>query len=873
MSLRIRCDGSGPSQGQMQQSPSRARTARAGRETYTVICDGLLLRKIAVGLLTVFAISRAGVNSADALQRNERGLALGDLSIRTSEVTTARKESQQQNLDSGRYAISSSRKGTSTENDSVTGDRTRYQDVGVHDEAPTEAPPVFSNEFVVKMPGSVEDVKRLAELHGYYYLGSLPFDNLHHVRHRRLVHRSIDLHPHNESEPWEERIQQKIKVRTKRDYGGEENVHLWQRWQRQSDETIYSATGRMLDGSYSRDHLPRTSVRQKRAPQFKPERERTRMNDPKWPLQWYLNRGGGLDMNVERAWAEFNVSGKGVVVTILDDGLEKDHPDIQENYDPDASYDMNDQDPDPQPRYEQTDMNRHGTRCAGEVAGIRDNQVCGVGIAYGASIGGIRMLDGDVTDAVEARSLSLNSQHVHVYSASWGPDDDAKTVDGPGQLADRALKDGIRNGRKGLGSIFVWASGNGGKEKDNCNCDGYVNSIYTLAVSAATENGNVPWYSESCAASLATTYSSGNYNEGQIVTSDLHHNCTERHTGTSASAPLAAAIVALALESNPSLTWRDMQHLAVRATKRANLNAPDWVTNGVGRNVSHSFGFGLLDAHRMVELAKRWRRSPPQKVCTVSTPRNDRAIPPKSTLLLHLYVECKNVKHIEHTISKISLQAVRRGDLHIYLTSPKGTKSTLLTMRPRDDSRQGFNQWPFMTVHNWGEDPNGNWTLEIHNEGAYLGKATLREWALILYGTAEDPEAQLRSDFPDKLLGEIDQGNDLGGNEGSSGVRSTGVRDPAIDSDTVLNSRSSVSLSSAAAATQSGLPPSPQLLGLTSWYQLLLSGAKSPSQTTTVLLSCQASALLKPLQVLLLALLCTFSRYVVDFNGDNRFVY
>lgn len=48
-------------------------------------------------------------------------------------------------------------------------------------------------------------------------------------------------------------------------------------------------------------------------------------------------------------------------------------------------------------------MNRHGTRCAGEVAGIRDNQVCGVGIAYGASIGGIRMLDGDVTDAVEAR--------------------------------------------------------------------------------------------------------------------------------------------------------------------------------------------------------------------------------------------------------------------------------------------------------------------------------------------------------------------------------------------------------------------------------------------------------------------------------------
>jgi len=32
------------------------------------------------------------------------------------------------------------------------------------------------------------------------------------------------------------------------------------------------------------------------------------------------------------------------------------------------------------------------------------------------------------------------------------------------------------------------------------------------------------------------------------VTTDLHNECTERHTGTSASAPLAAGIIALALE-------------------------------------------------------------------------------------------------------------------------------------------------------------------------------------------------------------------------------------------------------------------------------------------------------------------------------------
>ena len=72
-------------------------------------------------------------------------------------------------------------------------------------------------------------------------------------------------------------------------------------------------------------------------------------------------------------------------------------------------------------------------------------------------------------------------------------------------------------GRRKLGSIFVWASGNGGRDSDSCNCDGYTNSIYTLSISSATEHGNVPWYSEACSSTLATTYSSGSGGERQIV--------------------------------------------------------------------------------------------------------------------------------------------------------------------------------------------------------------------------------------------------------------------------------------------------------------------------------------------------------------------
>lgn len=66
--------------------------------------------------------------------------------------------------------------------------------------------------------------------------------------------------------------------------------------------------------------------------------------------------------------------------------------------------------------------------------------------------------------------------------------------------------------------------------------------------------------------------------------------------------------------------------------------------------------------------------------------------------------------------------ASRRGDLQIQLTSPQGTKSTLLAKRPHDVSKAGFNQWPFMSVHTWGERPHGTWKLEIHNEGRYFGK-------------------------------------------------------------------------------------------------------------------------------------------------------
>lgn len=480
-----------------------------------------------------------------------------------------------------------------------------------------------------------------------------------------------------------------------------------------------------------------------------PRKPWSEVNDPMWKEMWYLNRRDDLNMMVEGAW-NLGVTGLGVAVTILDDGIEKDHPDLIRNYDPLASTDVNDNDSDPNPRYDFSDSNRHGTRCAGQVAATPNNSLCAVGVAFNAQIGGIRMLDGQVSDAVEAKSLSFNPEHIHIYSSSWGPNDDGKTVDGPGKLASRAFQNGIYRGRDGKGSIFVWASGNGGRYKDNCNCDGYATSIFTITVSSTSESGAIPWYSEPCSATIATTYSSGTTSERQIVTTDLHHKCTTKHTGTSASAPMAAAIIALTLEANPDLTWRDVQHVMVRTSRHGNLQAPDWKINGVGRMVSHNYGYGLMDAEAMVKLARKWISVPGQQSCEVVSPYYYKVIPAMGYVTIELDVNsCPGVRFLEHVVSPIHVTAGRkRGDLRVYLQSPSGTRSTLLHNRPQDFSSSGFTNWAFMTTHSWGENPLGTWQLEIHND-AYSNwgsEAKFFRWSLKLYGTQSDPNSEEREE-------------------------------------------------------------------------------------------------------------------------------
>ncbi len=216
--------------------------------------------------------------------------------------------------------------------------------------------------------------------------------------------------------------------------------------------------------------------------------------DPKYPAQWHLHGDGTKDIKVESAW-KTGYLGQNCQIAIVDDGLEGLNPDLKDNYNPHGSYDFNYHDSDPTP--DKPD-DTHGTSAAG-CAAAASNSVCGVGSAPKAKVSGIRILSQMVSDEIEAQALSYEYHTNHIYSNSWGPTDDGKTLEGPGLLLNAAFADAIQNGRNGKGTIYVWAAGNGKSYGDNGNYDGYNNKPFTISIGSYDSKMKSAYYSESCA--------------------------------------------------------------------------------------------------------------------------------------------------------------------------------------------------------------------------------------------------------------------------------------------------------------------------------------------------------------------------------------
>ena len=159
-------------------------------------------------------------------------------------------------------------------------------------------------------------------------------------------------------------------------------------------------------------------------------------------------------MNMEKVW-EAGIDGRGVKVAIVDDGVQIAHPDLRGNMDLHLSYDFNDhngQDPTP------LDIHGHGTSAAGVCCAIKDNGQCGAGVAPKATLVGLRAIADATTDLTESVVLSYMRNDIDIYSCSWGPEDDARNLSGPGRLTELAFKESAQKGRNGRGSIYVWVS-------------------------------------------------------------------------------------------------------------------------------------------------------------------------------------------------------------------------------------------------------------------------------------------------------------------------------------------------------------------------------------------------------------------------------
>ncbi|KAF9151147.1 pheromone processing endoprotease [Linnemannia schmuckeri] len=490
------------------------------------------------------------------------------------------------------------------------------------------------------------------------------------------------------------------------------------------------------------------------------------IDDPGFRYQWHLhNTKDKHDINVTGVW-EQGINGTGVNVAIIDDGLDLTSEDLAPNFFKEGSWDFNDRTALPMPRLID---DQHGTRCAGEIAAAK-NDLCGLGVAYGAKVAGLRILSGQITDVDEAAALNYRFQDNHIYSCSWGPPDDGQSMDAPKGVVLDAMKNGIKNGRSGLGSIFVFATGNGGSQGDDCNFDGYTNSLYTVSIGAIDRTGRHPYYSEACSAQLAVTYSNGG--GSAIYTCDVgERRCYDQHGGTSAAAPIAAGMIALVLSVRPDLSWRDVQYLLMTTAIPVSVDDEDWQKTAAGRMFNHKFGYGSLDAYALVEAAKSFQSLGPQTSFHPVAIPVGRKIPQNAKGVVSvlkvaqedLLAEGVRLGTLEHITVTVNIEHGRRGDVEVVLTSPNNVESKLGVRRRYDAATTGFSNWTFMTVKHWDENPVGEWKLTVRDQSNPDFSGKFVDWRIQFWGETKREVANIKAkplttstgDEDEQLLSEL----------------------------------------------------------------------------------------------------------------------
>lgn len=476
-------------------------------------------------------------------------------------------------------------------------------------------------------------------------------------------------------------------------------------------------------------------------------------NDPLFGAQWHLLNTGqdimGLpqrtgayrnDINVTSVWPDY--TGEGVRIGIVDNGFQVSHPDLQQNFIDHLSYDFT-------TNAHGTGIGDHGTLVAG-LAVAANNGVGGVGVAFDAEAIGYR---NGLTIRAFTRAVAMMLQSdVDISSNSWQPNLGLFATWSDQKVFEADFINLVQLGRDGLGIVTLFAGANDREKGHNTNFEVVTKSPYAINVAAANSDGTVSNYSNPGASVLVAAPGSGDRASGPvegrptIVSSDLlgtagynknpggdYSNTLSNGSGfngTSAATPIVAGIVALMLEANPQLGYRDVQEILAYSSRTPaevaswNVNgASDW--NGGGHLFNDDLGFGLVDAHGAIRLAETWvKQSKYENIDSVHVwlpePEDSFSgfyeLNPGEEKSISVRVG-KDIR-VQQALLGFSLQdqSVLKSNLEINLIGPDGhTASTLLT--PAGYSLDWVKEFSFDSVQFWGMGSEGDWTLQVRNVG------------------------------------------------------------------------------------------------------------------------------------------------------------
>lgn len=171
------------------------------------------------------------------------------------------------------------------------------------------------------------------------------------------------------------------------------------------------------------------------------------------------------------------------------------------------------------------------------------------------------------------------------------------------------------------------------------------------------------------------------------------------------------------------------------------MKDPDWQVTHAGRPYNHKYGYGKLDAYRIVELAKTFEPVKPQAWFQMATqlvkqPMTKEGVSSKVTIS-RADLDVMNFETLEHVTVTVRAEHQRRGNMEVILESPNGIRSILARPRRFDDDKDGFPDWTFMSVKHWDEDPIGDWTLTMRDRQTNGKNGTFVSWSMMLWGQAK----------------------------------------------------------------------------------------------------------------------------------------